>query len=60
MAKDGGAHRVFDKSNDKPLAAVNYLHDLLGTTSARGAKMPGHNNSKLRSSPPQRLPIRGG
>ncbi len=33
MAKDGGAHRVFDKSNDKPLAVVNYLHDLLGTTS---------------------------
>ena len=33
MAQDGGAHRVFDKSNDKPLAVVNYLHDLLGTTS---------------------------
>jgi CheY-like chemotaxis protein len=33
MAKDGGAHRIFDKSNDKPLAVVNYLHDLLGTTS---------------------------
>ena len=33
MAKDAGAHRVFDKSNDKPLAVVNYLHDLLGTTS---------------------------
>lgn len=32
MAKDGGARRIFDKSNDKPLAVVNYLHDLLGTT----------------------------
>ncbi len=32
MAKDGGANRVFDKSNDKPLAVVNYLHDLLRTT----------------------------
>src|SRR6185436_7438300 len=36
MAKDGGAHRIFDKSNDKPLAVVNYLHDLLGTTSDPG------------------------
>jgi CheY-like chemotaxis protein len=32
MAKEGGAHRVFDKSNDKPLAVVNYLHDLLRTS----------------------------
>jgi CheY-like chemotaxis protein len=33
MAKDGGAQRIFDKANDKPLAVVNYLHDLLRTTS---------------------------
>ena len=33
MAIEGGANRVFDKSNDKPLAVVNYLHDLLHTTS---------------------------
>ena len=32
-AQDGGANRVFDKSNDKPLAIVNFLHDLLRTNS---------------------------
>jgi two-component system, chemotaxis family, sensor kinase CheA len=32
-AEDAGANRVFDKANDKPLAIVNLLHDLLRTTS---------------------------
>lgn len=33
QARQAGANRVFDKANDKPLAVVNCLHDLLGTTS---------------------------
>ncbi len=54
MAKEGGAHRVFDKSNDKPLAVVNYLHDLLGTTSDSslvGLTKSGNPNSVLESWP---------
>jgi CheY-like chemotaxis protein len=33
QALTAGATRVFDKANDKPLAVVGALHDLLGTSS---------------------------
>jgi len=33
QAKEAGANRVFDKANDKPLAVLGMLHDLLHTTS---------------------------
>jgi CheY-like chemotaxis protein len=32
-AREAGANWIFDKSNDKPLAVVGVLHDLLRTTS---------------------------
>jgi CheY-like chemotaxis protein len=32
QARAAGANRVFDKTNDKPLAIVGYLHDILRTT----------------------------
>ncbi len=31
-ASKAGADRIFDKSNDKPIAVTGYLHDLLGTS----------------------------
>jgi CheY-like chemotaxis protein len=33
MARTAGATQVFDKANDKPLALIGLLHDLLHTTS---------------------------
>jgi CheY-like chemotaxis protein len=33
QAAGAGANRIFDKSNDKPLAIVGALHDILNTTS---------------------------
>ena len=33
QARTAGANRVFDKANDKPLAVLGMLHDLLHTTS---------------------------
>jgi hypothetical protein len=33
QAQAAGANRVFDKANDKPLAVLGMLHDLLHTTS---------------------------
>ena len=33
QALTAGANRIFDKANDKPLAVVGMLHDLLHTTS---------------------------
>lgn len=33
QARAAGATRIFDKANDKPLAVVGVLHDLLHTTS---------------------------
>jgi CheY-like chemotaxis protein len=33
QARAAGANRVFDKANDKPLAVLGMLHDLLHTTS---------------------------
>lgn len=32
QALTAGANRVFDKTNDKPIAVTGYLHDLFGTS----------------------------